>query len=321
MAKLTKRTLDAGHEYAEEELKKLEARIQYEYQIALTELQAKANKYFEKFTLQDAEMIRKLNANLITMKEYKAWRQKAMIMTQKYEGMIKQMSYGLTHTNEVAMQMIREKAPGIYIENYNFGGYEVAQKLNANLTFTLADGGTVKRLLTENGTLLPAPRVDIPKDLLWNQQHIRSALTQGILQGDSIPHIADRLQTVTNMTRAAAIRNARTMTTGAENAGRIDSYHYAEDLGIYVMKEWMATLDNRTRDSHRDIDSQVREIDKPFSNGLMYPGDPSGAPEEVYNCRCTLVSRIEGSEHDYEARYGQLGDISYEEWKRGGKRG
>lgn len=317
MAKQAKKQLDAGHKYAAEQLEFIESRIKKEYSQALIELKVRANKYFEKFTAADAKMIQKLNANLITVREYKEWRKKAMILTRKYEGMINQMSHGLTHTNQVVMNIIAGKAPTIYIENYNFGGFEISEKLNANLTFTLADQNTLNRLLTENGTLLPAPRVDIPKDLKWNQEHIRSALTQGILQGDSIPHIADRLQSVTDMTRAAAIRNARTMTTGAENAGRIDSYHYAADLGIDVQKEWMATLDQRTRDSHREIDGQVREIDKRFSNGLMYPGDPSGAPEEVYNCRCTLVSRIVDSEHDYTARYAQLGDMSYEEWKRG----
>lgn len=89
----------------------------------------------------------------------------------------------------------------------------------------------------------------------------------------------------------SAIRNARTMTTSAENAGRLDSYRRAKDMGIEVMKTWVATLDSRTRHTHRMIDGETVDVDEPFSNGLMFPADPDGDPEEVYNCRCTLVTR------------------------------
>jgi len=30
-------------------------------------------------------------------------------------------------------------------------------------------------------------------------------------------------------------------------------------------------------------------IDQPFTNGLMYPLDPSGSAAEVINCRCVLA--------------------------------
>jgi hypothetical protein len=30
-------------------------------------------------------------------------------------------------------------------------------------------------------------------------------------------------------------------------------------------------------------------INEPFTNGLMYPLDPTGAADEVINCRCVLA--------------------------------
>lgn len=57
------------------------------------------------------------------------------------------------------------------------------------------------------------------------------------------------------------------------------------------MKQWDATLDGRTRDSHRRVDGEIRELDEKFSNGLMFPGDPSGGAAEVVNCRCTSNTR------------------------------
>ena len=138
------------------------------------------------------------------------------------------------------------------------------------------------------------------------------------MQGESIPKIAKRLASVADMDRKAAIRNARTYTTAAENKGRIDSYDRAEQMGIKVKKKWMATLDDRTRVEHRHLDGQVRDNDEPFETDgyeIMYPGDPSAEPEMIYNCRCTLVAEIEGYQYQDERNDSKLGDMTYEEWK------
>ncbi len=34
---------------------------------------------------------------------------------------------------------------------------------------------------------------------------------------------------------------------------------------------------------------EIKDLDEPFSNGLMYPGDPDGRAAEVVNCRCALA--------------------------------
>lgn len=58
-----------------------------------------------------------------------------------------------------------------------------------------------------------------------------------------------------------------------------------------MVKQWDATLDGKTRESHRRVDGEIRELDEKFSNGLMYPGDPSGGAAEVVNCRCASLTR------------------------------
>ena len=60
-----------------------------------------------------------------------------------------------------------------------------------------------------------------------------------------------------------------------------------------VRKVWVATKDKRTRDTHAALDGESMGIDQPFSNGLQYPGDPNGPPEEVINCRCAMLMRID----------------------------
>lgn len=136
--------------------------------------------------------------------------------------------------------------------------------------------------------------------------------------------MADDLQSrITTMNRDSAIRTARTAVTGAQNAGRLDSYYAAEKMGIKCRKQWMATLDGRTRHSHAMLDGEIVDNDKKFSNGCRYPGDPNGPPSEIYNCRCTLVSEIEGintsggkrrARNQAAGRNELIANMSYAEW-------
>lgn len=69
--------------------------------------------------------------------------------------------------------------------------------------------------------------------LAYGKKQITASVTSSILQGKSIKHMADDLQKrITTMSRNSAIRTARTAVTGAQNAGRMDSYAAAEKIGI-----------------------------------------------------------------------------------------
>ena len=136
--------------------------------------------------------------------------------------------------------------------------------------------------------------VNIPKDERWNMKQITSKLSQGIMNGDSIPKISQSFLEVVNNNAVSATRAARTMTTQAENRGRLDSYKTLDDSGVVQQKVWIATPDSRTRASHLDVDGEAVDIKDEFSNGLEFPADPQGAPEEVYNCRCSMRTEIIG---------------------------
>lgn len=162
------------------------------------------------------------------------------------------------------------------------------------ITFNILNPETVRKLEREGNITLPKKKVDVPKDMRWNTKQMASKLYQGILGGDSIPKIAKSLMDVIGNNKASAVRNARTMVTGAENAGRLDSYNDLAEQGVVQKKEWIATPDDRTRESHIAVDGEERDINDPFSNGLMYPGDPAGDPAEVWNCRCSMGTHIVG---------------------------
>jgi len=163
-----------------------------------------------------------------------------------------------------------------------------------NITFKLVDKSTVERLRRKGDITLPRKKLDVAKDERWNTKLLNSKVMQGILNGDSMDKIANSIIDVVGNNEVAARRNARTMVTGAENAGRLDSYSNLADQGVVQKKVWIATADDRTRESHLEMDGEEVDINEEFSNGLMYPGDPAGDPEEVYNCRCSMRTEIVG---------------------------
>ena len=280
-----KQKLDYGFQVSEEMLIDLEKKIHKEYAQASKEFTAKAKAYFDRFKKEDEEMMQKFKKGEITKKQYAEWRTRKMQRGQYFSELKKTLASDLTNVDKIAMSYVNDKAVDVYALNMNYGTYLLEHESRIDTSFSLYNKEAVKALIKDNPKLLPIKKdVDIPLDKRWNMQHIQSVITQGILQGESIPNIAKRMQRVVGMDERAAIRNARTSMTGAQNLGRYNSMTRAKEKGVGVKKGWLATLDNVTRDSHVDLDGEIQDIDKPFSNGLMYPADASGKPAEVYNC-------------------------------------
>ena len=328
--------MDYGHKWTDKELRKLEKRISAEYKQAENEIQKKLDKYLDKFAAQDEIKRNALEKGEITEKEYINWRKGKIFIENRWTAMRDALAEDFHRTNMKVNSMTKQFSYDAYAENFNYGTYEVEKGVRIDTSFTLYDRSTVERLIRDDPDMLPPPgkkvskRIREGKDVLWNKQQIQSVMTQSILQGEPIPKIADRLATaVGDSNRVAAIRNARTMTTGAENAGRIDSYKRADDMGIKMQQEWIATLDDRTRHEHRQLDGMKVDVGEPFEiDGytIRFPGDPRAEPEMVYNCRCTVIASVDKTaiaknEAKDLPRNSKLGDMSYEEWKNKHKAG
>lgn len=254
----------------------------------------------------DQEAIRNLGITLS--------REKNKITTQSdyYKDMLDYTTEQLAHTNEKALDYVNNQMPRVYGINYNGTIDQIktdAGRIGMGVSFNLLDERTIRNLVQTDKLDLPRKQLEKYKDKAWNAKAINSQMIQGILQGETIPEMAARLQNVTNMNEAAANRNARTMTTSAENSGRMDGMKAAEEKGLVYEKQWMATNDDRTRESHAEIDGESVPLDEPFSNKLQYPGDPEGDPGEVYNCRCTMVRHLIG----VRRRDGSIATIDEEE--------
>lgn len=318
---------DEAHRLTDKELEALERRISAEYGKAAKELQEKIDDYFAKFEKRDAELKKQLDAGEITEDYYKQWRLAQIGRGKRFEALRDRIADRMTKANETAAAYINDETAGIYSLNRNYAAYTI-ESVAGDVGFDMWDEQTVKRLIKEQPDLMPyyPPERAVKRgiDLKWGKQQITAQVTSGILQGESIKHLSDRLQkNIPDMNRTSAIRAARTAVTGAQNAGRIDSYEAAKGMGIKLKKQWLATLDGRTRHSHAVLDGEQVENDKKFSNGCMFPGDPNGPPSEIYNCRCSIVAAVDGVDTSDAKRWARdpetgeaklIEDMTYSEW-------
>ena len=315
--------IDPAHKETDKILRDMEKRLDEVYKQAYKEARQTADDFMKSFREMDKKKREQVKNGELDKAEYDRWRRTQVFQGNRYHQMADTLAADMTHTNQIAASVINGYLPEVYAVNHNYGTYEVEKNSKINTQYTMYDKQTVERLMRDNPDLLPRKAaVNVPKDELWNKKHINSAITQGILQGESIDKISQRLAaTVTDMSHTSAIRNARTMTTSAQNGGRIDSYKRAESMGINMLQVWVATLDDRTRHEHRLLDGQKRKVGEPFEvegEKIFFPGDPAADPALVYNCRCTLIGQVETVNFDLSdtsQRESKLGNMTYEEWK------
>lgn len=327
---------DRGHELTDAILEDLEDRIAEEYAKAARDMKRKLAEYMAKFAAEDKVQKELLEAGKITQTDYANWRYRHMMMGKRWEEMQKVLAEDLEHANEIALKIARGKMADVYALNANFGMYNIEHDGEIRTGFTLYNHDAAERLLERQHQLMPGPStrkarlIAANESMQWNMKKIQSAVLQGILQGESPYKIAERLMSVATMNYNAAVRYARTMTTNAQNAGRYESFRRAKKEGVELTIEWQATLDDRTRHSHRMMHGQRREVDEPFEvDGveILYPAQTEGPgasdiPQQmIWNCRCTLLAWVKGFEGETVTSSPKMGDLTFEEWQEGIKSG
>lgn len=123
-----------------------------------------------------------------------------------------------------------------------------------------------------------------------SKRKIRKVITDGLGNNDPPDVIARAIrEKITSLAVSRARTIARTETHAAAMTGEMEA---VKADGLVETKEWVSSNDQRTRDDHADANGQTVKLNKSFTVGgesLEYPGDPSGPPEQVINCRCILV--------------------------------
>ena len=113
---------------------------------------------------------------------------------------------------------------------------------------------------------------------------INQVITEGYTSGKGINVVANMLTKKFNgLSDWEARRIARTEIHNSHNQGVMRIY---DELNVEYT-QWIAAHDDRTRESHLEIDGEIIQMGGTYSNGLRYPGDTDGDISEWINCRCS----------------------------------
>lgn len=137
----------------------------------------------------------------------------------------------------------------------------------------------------------------------YSRQLILQTIEKAILEGLTFQDIIDRIQNLVDVNNRRARTIVRTEVTRATNYGHMLG---AYDSEYEYTKTWVEVKDSRTRATHRHglgrdprtgavvngVGGETVDFATPFSNGLMFPGDPEGGAAEVINCRCVVTFRL-----------------------------
>lgn len=292
--------LDPGRRETDERLAKIEKKLHEIYSQSYSELKEKADNYFEKFRKADLEKAKLVKAGRLSEEEYRNWRRTQMLMGKHWNTLKEQSASYIHNVNKIATAYVNDQLPDIYTLNYNLSARDIENTVD-KISFEMVDARTVKNLsLADGKSFLPYKKLDPKKDIPWNMRKINNEMLQGILQGESIPEIAQRFINVGVANEVSAVRAARTMMTTVENSARLDSAKRAQENGVILGKIWLSVSDSRTRDWHKQAAYDYADpipIDDPFIvNGeeMDAPGDTRASGSNVYNCRCSLGRRVLG---------------------------
>ena len=160
------------------------------------------------------------------------------------------------------------------------------------------DQQAVTRAIQTDSKLSSGLYSRLGEDVKALKTSVRAELSRGIASGYTWNEIAVEIAKSFKNTPFSKAYN-RAMTIARTEGHRVaiqsamDAQKAAKSKGADVVKQWDATLDDRTRDTHRLLDGQIREIGEMFEAAGKKTEAPGmfGDPSEDCNCRCALFQR------------------------------
>lgn len=299
---------DKAHSKTDLKLEQMEKRLSAIYAEAEKDIQAKLIDFAKSVEKESSRLLDAIKQSS-TREEEKAAKDaylrffKGVVKTKAFKDLSAEIALDLFNTNTKASAYINSQTPEIYALNYNWINDELSKDISDFVSQTI----TAKE--ADKYGDLTKQTVSKSKDTKWNESNLKKSVVVGASLYLGANTIAKRsAKIVAKKNHNSASMHSEGMGTDAENKARLDGMYRAEDMGNELTKFWMATLDNRTRDSHAMLDGVSVPLNETFDNGLERPRDPKGEPAEICNCRCTMTYGVGQSKG--KSRSSRSGNVS-----------
>ena len=279
---------DIAHTKTDQKLEKMEKRLSAIYSRAGKTVQKKMSDYAKSIDEKSAELLQAYKDAETEDEKQKAKNEyirfyRQAVKSKEFSALSANVADDLYKANVEASAYINSHTPSIYALNYNYINAEMAKDIDGFTPQEITDTEAEKYSGYTQQT------VDRKKDTEWNKDNLKKSVIAGSLLLLGAYAIMKRsANSAVEKNRNSASMHNSGMGTDAENKARLDGMYRAEDMGNSITKIWIATLDNRTRDSHAALDGAEIALDEIFDNGCSRPRDPNGTPAEICNCRCSL---------------------------------
>lgn len=207
-------------------------------------------------------------------------------------------------------RMLKEQIQTV-LERLHSDTYEtVADYLNASYTdafvgtvYTLHEQGVPVILPIDQNVVVKAVTLDsklkeslyttMGKDMTALKRTVAAEVTRGIATGQMYSDIARNIRYAAGIPMRRAKTIARTEASRVQEQATFDAAQEAKAVGADVVKQWSSRRDAKTRDAHRMLDGQIREVEEAFTvdgHEAMHPHGFGKAALDI-NCRCTMLTR------------------------------
>lgn len=216
----------------------------------------------------------------------------------RLQGLMGELNDQYKTTLNKTKNLVNSNSKKVFEQGYYQTAYALEMATGSKLSFTKLNPKTIQASI-EN----PIAGLTLNENLNANRvrvvSSIKSNITQGLMQGESYHKVAQRISGILEKDLNKATTIVRTEAHRNSQQGSLAATEHAAKKGIDVKKEWIATLDGRTRDSHQGMDGVIVEWDEDFfipETGARGPAPGmTGVAAEDINCRCVLGKVVKGA--------------------------
>ena len=237
--------------------------------------------------------------------------------------LIQNINNELSKLGETTLNLQKELQAELYKQGYFETIYSIDKQTGFEFSinssnFAILNPETISKLIADQTFLSASKGLNNRVKNL-----IKTDIVQGIIQGKSIPDISKSVKISLGKATNNEVRIARTETHRAVESGSIDASNFADENGVKTSRQWVSTIDDKTRPDHIEMDGQIAEVVNgeayfTFPDGTMTTGPGlSGVAAQDINCRCTTIDLIE----DYTPANRRVGSEvetykTFNEWQK-----